>query len=95
MMYRYMYSVLIIYSYVCHVFMKWDINITCISVKERVNHKTTIKRITKQIQLTELNNSPKSKQNHFTEPNTYKCWIDWLMAFTMAAEYPTVSASVS
>lgn len=37
MMYRYMYSVLIIYRYVCYVFMKWDINITCISVKERVN----------------------------------------------------------
>lgn len=30
MMYRYMYSVLIIYRYVCHVFMKWDINITCV-----------------------------------------------------------------
>lgn len=59
------------------------------------SQKTTIKRITKQIQLTELNNSPKSKQNHFTEPIVYKCWIDWLMAFTMAAEYPTVSASVS
>lgn len=48
MMYRYMYSVLIIYRYVCYVFMKWDINITCVYQKRKesanyhkMNHKQT------------------------------------------------------